>query len=102
LNDDIAVIRLRTSITIDSRVSLVDLAPANLNDQELVEGDPLVAAGWGVMTSVNFTYPQVLQQVRLQYVPWFHPQCESRIGFGRKSTTRTDVCRFSTSNRLFW
>ena len=82
LNDDVAVIRLRTPIPIDDRVSLACIAPANMNDQELKEGEPLVATGWGAMESVNRTQPSQLQQVRLQFVPPTNALCSEIVGAG--------------------
>ncbi|CAF2777134.1 unnamed protein product [Rotaria sp. Silwood2] len=69
LNDDVAVICLRTNISLDYQVSLACIAPANLADQELIDGQPLVAIDWGAKESVNHTRPNELQQVRLQFVP---------------------------------
>jgi secreted trypsin-like serine protease len=80
LNDDVAVIKLRTPISTDERVSLVCLAPSSMGDQDLKEGEPLVATGWGAMEFVNRTRPTQLQQVRLQYVPQVHPLCTPLVG----------------------
>ncbi|CAF1169356.1 unnamed protein product [Rotaria sordida] len=82
LNDDVALIRLHTNISLDDQVSLACIAPANMTDQELKEGGTLVATGWGAMESVNRTRPNVLQQVRLQFVPRNHPSCEPLTGSG--------------------
>ncbi|CAF1302525.1 unnamed protein product [Adineta steineri] len=80
LNDDVAVIRLRTPVNLDDRLNLICLAPANMSSQPLNEGASLVATGWGAMNSVNRTRPIVLQQVRLQYVPNTHPSCSPLVG----------------------
>lgn len=82
LNDDVAVIRLRTAVPLDDRVSLACIAPADLGTQSLVEGEPLVATGWGALESVNRSRPSVLQQVRLQYVSPTHPLCSPLTGTG--------------------
>ena len=82
LNDDVAVIRLRTAISLDDRASLVCLAPENLSGQNLVEGDRLIATGWGAMNFPNRTRPTELQQVRLQYVSPSHSSCSPLIGSG--------------------
>ena len=79
LNDDIAVIRLINRITIDNQASLICLAPENLLDPPLIEGDALIATGWGALNSYNQSQPSVLQQVRLQYVAPEHPQCSPLI-----------------------
>ncbi|CAF3879620.1 unnamed protein product [Rotaria sp. Silwood1] len=91
LNDDIAVIRLRTSISLDNQVSLACIAPKDMTDQELIEGQQLIATGWGAMESVNRTRPNELQQVRLQFVPRTHSSCESLTGSG-DSTRLGQMC----------
>ena len=80
LNDDIAVIRLRTAMPLDDQVNLVCLAPPDLGAQALVPGEALVATGWGALESANRSRPSVLQQVSLQYVDPANPLCSPLIG----------------------
>ena len=82
LNDDVAVIRLRTPVSIDDSLSLACVAPANMAGQELVDGEPLIATGWGALESANRTRPTVLQQVSLQFVSASHPLCSPLVGTG--------------------
>ena len=82
LNDDVAVIRLRTPVVINNTLSLVCIAPANMAGQELTEGEPVVATGWGATESANRTRPRELQQVRLQLVSSSHPSCSPLVGTG--------------------
>lgn len=82
LNDDVAVIRLNNPIPLDEKVSLICIAPENLQGQELKPGDSLIATGWGLIENLNKTLPKELQQVRLQYVARDHPLCEPLTGTG--------------------
>lgn len=82
LNDDVAVIRLRIPIPLDDYVSPICLAPADMTSQKLIPGEQLVATGWGVIENVNRTTPNVLQQVRLQFVSQLDPLCEPLVGYG--------------------
>ena len=81
-NNDIAVIRLRTPIPIDDYVSPICLAPSDMRDHKLIPGEELIAIGWGSLESVNRSKPNVLQQVRLQFVPQTHPLCAPLVGIG--------------------
>ncbi|CAF0922670.1 unnamed protein product [Adineta ricciae] len=81
LNDDVAVIRLKTPVVLDDRLNLICLATSDTSSQPLVEGDNLVATGWGAMESANRTRPSVLQQVRLQFVPQRHSLCQPLVSF---------------------
>jgi secreted trypsin-like serine protease len=80
--DDVAVIRLRTPIPLDDDVSLICLAPANMSGQKLVQGEELIATGWGVVERINRSVPNVLKQVRLQFVPQTDPLCAPLVGAG--------------------
>jgi chymotrypsin C len=80
LNDDVAVIRLRTPVSLDERLNLICIAPADASSQPLLENAPLVATGWGVLESANRTRPTVLQQVRLGFVPQTNPLCAAIVG----------------------
>jgi secreted trypsin-like serine protease len=82
LNDDVAVIRLKTPIPLEDRVSLACIAPADMTNQELIAGAPLVATGWGALESANRSTPNVLQQVRLESVSSSHPLCSPLVGGG--------------------
>ncbi|UJR31581.1 hypothetical protein I4U23_019068 [Adineta vaga] len=79
LNDDVAVIRLKTPVVLDDRLNLICLAPSDSSSQPLIEGADLIATGWGAMESVNRTRPSVLQQVRLQFVPQTHTLCQPLV-----------------------
>ena len=89
--DDVAVIRLRTPILLDDRVSLACLAPADLRNDKLIPGEELVATGWGVLDSVNRSSPTVLQQVRLQFISQTDPICARMIGTG-DSASLGQIC----------
>lgn len=82
LNNDVAVIRLRSPVALDEKVNLACIAPAEMGDQELVAGEPLVATGWGALESYNRSRPTELQQVRLQYVSQTNPLCSPLVGTG--------------------
>jgi chymotrypsin C len=82
INDDVAVIRLKTAIPLDERVSLACIAPADMTNQELIAGAPLVATGWGALESANRSRPSELQQVRLQFVSSANPLCSALVGTG--------------------
>ena len=82
LNDDVAVIRLKTSIPLNDRVSLACIAPSDMTDQELSVGAPLLATGWGALESANRSRPSVLQQVHLQFVSSSNPLCSLLVGAG--------------------
>jgi secreted trypsin-like serine protease len=84
--DDIAVIRLRTPIPLDDYVSPVCLSLDDSRNEKLISGDELVATGWGALEGINRTSPQVLQQVRLQYVLQSDSRCARLIGSGESAS----------------
>lgn len=84
--DDIAIVRLRTPIVLDDRVSPVCLSLADSRNENLIPGEELVAIGWGDLESGNRTSPKVLQQVRLQFVPRTDSRCAILIGYGESAS----------------
>lgn len=90
-NDDVAVIRLRTPIILDDYVSPICIAPADMSNQKLIPGDELIATGWGVIERINRSVPNVLQQVRLQFVSRIDPLCAPLVGLG-ESTRLGQLC----------
>jgi len=81
-NHDVAVIRLLTPIVLDDYVSPICLASGNTTNEPLKAGDELVAIGWGSIEGGNRSKPDVLQQVRLKFVPSSDPSCAPLVGRG--------------------
>lgn len=96
LTNDVAVLRLKNTITLSDKIGLVCLAAAS--SPQCGNGDPVVASGWGSLTGnpnrTSASRPVELQKVNLVCVPNTQADCKPLTHLLNIFPEATKMCAF--------
>ena len=97
LRNDIAIIRLQSSIPMQANVQIIAL-PTQWQANTLVAGELAVASGWGRSSDASREVSPVLRYVSLPIIS--NARCQ--LTFGRVFVTPSHICVSGANKRGTW